>query len=110
MSYEKQTILTGDRNPNGGTDYEVPEFMVGEDVALEWESGLSEYGSNSNTLRPAYQAAYGGRCWLHSWQWFAAQGYKAEGYGSKLVAFEKGVAILVDHGVYAFPVPSSSNH
>lgn len=104
MRYEKKAILTADRNPHGGRDREVPEFMVGVDAVLSWKSGQSEDGSDSNELRPAYCAEMEGRCWLHSWVWWPAQGCSAQGNGSELLPFADGVELLVNHEVFGFPL------
>lgn len=113
MKYEKQLILTNDRNPNGGEDFEASRpFMVGEVLALEWNEGKGQYGDEDHYLRPAWStdqqvADNEGRCWHHSWCWNPAEGYTATGYGSELMPFEEGVKILVEHEVFAFPLPEA---
>lgn len=113
MSYEKQTILTNDRNPNGGDDYEVEcPFMVSDAEAFIWTK-VSRYGDEPHLLYPAFSTDSRftddkGRCWFHSWSWNPASGYTARGYGSELITFEEGVRRMIEGDRFSFELPDNT--
>lgn len=106
MLYEKRHILTCDRNPDGGEDYEVAEFLAST-VVLAWKGDGSPYGWNNYTLRPAFAVSLGGRCWLKEWSWSAQGHYTASGYGADLIPFDEGLHIFLERDVFAFPEPDT---
>lgn len=110
MRYEKQSILTNDQNPDGGTDYEAEYPFLSAGVVHSWEADSSSYGHNLYSLQPAFStdpqfSGDKGRCWLIGWSWSADEGYTASGYGSNLIPFAEGCRILIEADRFSFSEP-----
>lgn len=80
--------------------------LVGTEPVLTFEANHSNFGYDDVSLFPAFHK--GDRRWLKREEWNAAPGYSAYGTNETIIAFETGVKLFLEHGVFAFPEPTEA--
>lgn len=99
---EKKTLANrGAIDPEPDEDVEGI-LLVAEKAIFGWDSGHIRYGHDSNSLSPAIYN--GKRAWLLQSVWQPASGYCASGTTESILDFESGAKILIEQGVFSFPI------